>query len=127
MFGRWAGWGTAASSGLVALGLAIRMWAAACAGHHTRSGQIEAPRLITGGPYAFVRNPIYLGSLVLGLGMVGLLGDPWLLLPHALVFAVFFGMIVPAEEQFLAAQFGEEFARFCRAVPRAVPLRCARP
>jgi protein-S-isoprenylcysteine O-methyltransferase Ste14 len=127
LFGEFQTIGVAASLAFVALGLSLRAWAAACAGGHTRSAQIEAPQLVTGGPYAFVRNPIYLGSFVLGLGMVGILGDPWLLLPHALVFSVFFGMIIPAEEQFLAEQFGEEYARFRRAVPRLIPRLRAWP
>jgi protein-S-isoprenylcysteine O-methyltransferase Ste14 len=121
LFGEFAVLGGVASLFCVAVGLGLRAWGAACAGGHTRSGKIEAPRLITGGPYAFVRNPIYLGSFVLGLGVVGLLGDPWLLVPHTLVFTVFFGMIVPAEEQFLMRQFGDEYARFRRAVPRLIP------
>src|SRR5688500_17928599 len=69
--------GQTVSGGLVGRGRSRRAWAAACAGGHTRTGRIEAPDLVTGGPYAFVRNPIYLGSFLLGLGMVGLLGDPW--------------------------------------------------
>jgi len=107
---------------VICIGLSLRAWAAACAGGHTRSDRIEAPLLITDGPYAFVRNPIYLGSFVLGLGMVGLLGDPWLLAPHLLVFGVFFCMIVPAEEQFLARTFGEEYERFRKAVPKLFPM-----
>jgi protein-S-isoprenylcysteine O-methyltransferase Ste14 len=109
------------SFALVLFGLALRGWAAAAAGLHTRTGTIEAPRLATGGPYAFVRNPIYLGSFLIGLGMIGLLRDPWLLVPHSLVFAVFFGMIVPAEERFLEARFGAEFMHFRRDVPKLVP------
>lgn len=121
VFGEFQTAGMVASLALVILGLSLRAWAAACAGSHTRSDQIEAPQLVTYGPYAFVRNPIYLGSFTLGLGMVGLLSDPLLLVLHALVFAVFFGLIVPAEEQFLARQFGEEYARFRSAVPRFFP------
>ncbi|HEX8296648.1 MAG TPA: isoprenylcysteine carboxylmethyltransferase family protein [Chthoniobacteraceae bacterium] len=113
--------GTSVSFFLVALGLMLRAWAAACAGGHTRSDTIEAPRLATDGPYAHVRNPIYLGSVILGLGMVGLLGDPWLILPHVLVFAVFFCAIVPAEEQFLGRQFGDEYAKYRRSVPKLLP------
>lgn len=121
LFGEWQSLGLLASLALVAAGLALRAWAAASAGGHTRSGLIEAPQLVTGGPYAFVRNPIYLGSFVLGLGMIGLLQDPWLLLPHAFVFAIFFGAIIPAEERFLVKRFGDEYLRFCGAVPRLVP------
>jgi protein-S-isoprenylcysteine O-methyltransferase Ste14 len=121
LFGQFQAAGATISFALIALGLGLRAWAAACAGGHTRTGHIEAPRLVTGGPYAFVRNPLYLGSFVLGLGVVGLLGDPWLLVPHLLVFTVFFGMIVPAEEQFLKSRFGDEYTRFRKAVPKAIP------
>src|SRR4051794_25243619 len=54
---------------LVVLGLALRAWGSGCAGTHTRSATIEAPRLITGGPFAYVRNPIYTGTMCLGFGM----------------------------------------------------------
>ena len=121
LFGEFEPLASLLSLTLVLIGLALRAWAAAAAGLHTRTGTIEAPRLATGGPYAFVRNPIYLGSFLLGLGMIGLLRDPWLLVPHSLVFAVFFGMIVPAEEQFLEARFGAEFMHFRRDVPKLVP------
>ena len=60
---------------LVLAGLAIRMWAAGFAGRHTRSEQIEGSKLATTGPYAHLRNPIYLGSALLGVGMVLLIGD----------------------------------------------------
>ncbi len=121
LFGPFSTAGAIGSGALVALGLMLRAWAAASAGGHTRTAEIEAPQLVTGGPYAHVRNPIYLGSFVLGLGMIGLLGDPWLLVPHLAVFYVFFGMIVPAEERFLQRQFGNEFLRFRRAVPKFIP------
>lgn len=120
-FGEFAPIAVVVSLILVLAGLSLRAWAAAIAGDHTRSSKIEAPRLVTGGPFAHVRNPIYLGSFILGFGMVGLLGDLWLLVPHLLVFAVFFGAIVPAEENFLQRRFGEDYARYRRAVPKVIP------
>src|SRR3954449_9027637 len=75
LFGEYRALGRTASLALVLLGLALRAWASASVGHHSRSGEIEAPRLVTSGPYALVRNPIYLGSFILGLGMIGLLED----------------------------------------------------
>ena len=113
--------GTIAALLLVLAGLLLRAWAAGCAGGHTRRATIEAPRLATGGPFAYVRNPIYLASTVLGLGMVGLLGDPWMLGLYVAVFVFLYTAIVPAEERFLRGQFGENYAHYCAHVPRLLP------
>jgi len=53
---------------LVLTGLGVRVLAAGFAGRHTRSSKIEGSKLAIAGPYAHVRNPIYLGSVVLGFG-----------------------------------------------------------
>jgi protein-S-isoprenylcysteine O-methyltransferase Ste14 len=105
----------------VAAGLALRAWGSGCAGFHTRSARIEAPRLITGGPFAYVRNPIYTGTMCLGFGMAALIGDPLAYVLAALAFAILYFSIVPAEESFLQQQFGEAYARYRRAVPRIIP------
>ena len=120
-FGAHATAGTAVSLLLVLAGLLLRAWAAGCAGGHTRRATIEAPCLATGGPFAYVRNPIYLASVILGLGMVGLLGDPWMLGLYVAVFVFLYTAIVPAEERFLRGQFGESYARYCANVPRLLP------
>ena len=111
----------AASLLLVGLGLALRAWAVAYAGHHTRSNTIEAPQLVTDGPYAHVRNPIYLGTILLGLGMVGLLGNPWLLPIYIITLTALLVAIIPAEEAFLQRQFGEEYSRYRASVRRLLP------
>ena len=121
VFGSHRALGVSASVALVLLGLALRAWAGGCAGSHTRNATIEAPRLVTGGPFAYVRNPIYLASIVLGLGMVGLLGDPWMFALYVGVFVFLYTAIVPAEETFLRKTFPEEFARYCENVPRMLP------
>jgi protein-S-isoprenylcysteine O-methyltransferase Ste14 len=106
---------------LVLTGLGIRVLAAGFAGRHTRSSKIEGSQLVIAGPYAHVRNPIYLGSVVLGFGMVLLIGDRRLLALCALTFlALYFGLI-PAEEEFLGRKFQQEYAAYCRKVPRLLP------
>jgi protein-S-isoprenylcysteine O-methyltransferase Ste14 len=106
---------------LVLTGLGIRVLAAGFAGRHTRSSKIEGSQLVIAGPYAHVRNPIYLGSVVLGFGMVLLVGDRRLLALCALTFlALYFGLI-PAEEEFLGRKFKQEYAAYCRQVPRLLP------
>ena len=120
-FGAYQTAGAVVSLLLVLAGLGLRAWAAGCAGGHTRRATIEAPRLVTGGPFAYVRNPIYLASIVLGLGMVGLLADPWMLGLYVAVFVFLYTAIVPAEERFLRGQFGDAYARYCANVPRILP------
>ena len=111
--------------GLVFAGLGVRVWAAGFAGRHTRSSKIEGSQLATAGAYAHVRNPIYLGSVILGIGMVILTGDRRLLLPCALTFlALYFGMI-PAEEEFLSQKFQQEYEAYRLHVPRLLPQRKA--
>lgn len=100
--------------GAVALsGLALRAWA---------TGYIRKnDALATSGPYAFTRNPLYLGSFLIGLGFTIAAGR-WIL---ALVFAVFFlGIYVPVmrvESAMLAKLFGESYERYKDQVPLFVP------
>ena len=114
-------WLRFASTFLIVAGLGFRAWGAAAAGGHTRTAQIEAPRLVTSGPYAYVRNPIYLGTFTLGLGMVGALGDLRLLIPYAGVVAFFSLCVVRAEESFLERTFGDHYSRYCSGVRRFIP------
>jgi protein-S-isoprenylcysteine O-methyltransferase Ste14 len=106
---------------LVLLGIGLRALASGFAGRHTRTAEIEGPRLATGGPYAFVRNPIYSGSMVLGLGVVGLIGSWVMLIPYGMVFALFYFCVIPAEEQFLLRTFGDQYQQYRDNVPRFLP------
>jgi len=88
------------------------------------SGQgsaLEALSLNTRGPYAYVRNPLYLGNLGICLGLMLIAHDPWV---YAVGLAFFFGeyfFIIRAEEDFLGRRFGADFAAYCGKVPRWVP------
>jgi protein-S-isoprenylcysteine O-methyltransferase Ste14 len=103
------------------MGLALRAWASGCAGGHTRSAEIEAPQLVTDGPFAYMRNPIYVGTILLGFGMAALIGDPLAFLLAAIAFFVLYMAIVPAEEEFLGRQFGAAYAHYRAEVPRFLP------
>jgi hypothetical protein len=87
------------------------------AGRHTRSSKIEGTKLATAGPYAHV-NPIYLGIVVLGFGMVLLIGDRRLLVPCAITFLAFYLGLIPAEEEFFGHKFQQEYEAYRRHVPR---------
>jgi len=98
---------------LLAAGEAVRLWA---------SGHIEkTERLATGGPYAHTRNPLYVGSLLLALGVGVAAASPWAVLLVALYFAVFYPAVVREEAAFLRERFGSEYAEWERAVPLFLP------
>jgi protein-S-isoprenylcysteine O-methyltransferase Ste14 len=73
------------------------------------------------GPYAYVRNPLYVGNLGICLGLMLIAHDPWV---YALGLGFFFGsyyFIIRAEENFLRGRFGEAYEDFLRKVPRWLP------
>lgn len=97
---------------LVLPGLALRA-AAACAVRKNRA-------LTVTGPYAFTRNPLYLGSMLIAAGFA-LAARSWpLALLLALGFAVIYVPVIASEERSLRAAF-PEFDSYCRSVPRFIP------
>ena len=98
---------------LAAAGEAVRLWA---------SGHIEKTRrLATGGPYAHTRNPLYVGSALLGLGLAAATASPWVLLAVAAYFAAFYPSVIREESRFLREKFGAEYAAWAEAVPVFLP------
>jgi protein-S-isoprenylcysteine O-methyltransferase Ste14 len=114
---------TLAAGGAVALlGLGLRAWAA---GHIRKNSA-----LATSGPYAYTRNPLYLGSFLLGLGFTIAAGQPLLGL---LFVALFLGIYLPVmrvEAATLSQLFVDDYKRYARAVPlffpRLMPYRDAK-
>jgi len=100
---------------LVALGIAVRFWSV---GH---VGGCKKRRIVTDGPYRFIRNPLYAGSFLVATGMC-LLGGSWTASLVALaLFAALYHATVAVEEHTLETRFGEEYLRYRRRVPRYVP------
>ncbi len=102
----------AASFPLVAAGAALRAYAS---GYVNKNAE-----LATTGPYAYTRNPLYLGSLVLSLGFM-LAARSWLLLAcFLLLFATIYVPTILSEEQWLSGNFAS-FNAYRNAVPRLLP------
>jgi protein-S-isoprenylcysteine O-methyltransferase Ste14 len=82
---------------------------------------VEGHKLITVGPYAYVRNPIYTGMLGM-LIATGLAMEHWVALIVALVIFIV-GMVirVRSEEKLLRTAFGEEFEEYAKRVPAVLP------
>ena len=77
--------------------------------------------LIQEGPYTLVRNPMYLGILFIGLGVVLVLFNMWVAIIFLAIFIVRYLLLIFQEEKKLTALFPEEFPRYCRRVPRLLP------
>ena len=95
------------------LGLLIRAWAA---GHIRKNAE-----LATSGPYAFTRNPLYLGSFILGLGFTISSGRWQLGVVFALLFLGIYLPVMRVESATLAELFGEQFQKYAAAVPMFMP------
>jgi protein-S-isoprenylcysteine O-methyltransferase Ste14 len=109
---------------LLAAGAAVYLW---CAWDFATTGRgtpapIDPPRsLVERGLYRHVRNPMYLGILLL-LGGEALLFRSRALLAYAgLVFLFFFLFVVAYEEPALRRKFGQDYERYCDKVPRWIP------
>lgn len=110
------------------LGEFVRLCALGYTGQPTRSQQLNAPELVVSGPYAIVRNPLYVGNVLNALGTaVAACGD--LSSSGRLVVAavaavttfVVYSSCILAEERFLAQRFGEAYRHYCAQVPRLLP------
>jgi protein-S-isoprenylcysteine O-methyltransferase Ste14 len=114
----------AAGAILALLGEFLRFWGVAYAGSLTRvTGGVGAPEVIVAGPFAHVRNPLYVGNILLYAG-VGLMSNalfPWLVAVAVVYFVFQYSQIVVLEEQFLRKTFASSFEDFARSVPRFLP------
>ncbi len=106
---------------LVLLAWAVRVWGTAyLCGDVVFAPNVQRDRLIVDGPFRYVRNPLYLGNVLLACGM-GLYAPP---LGFAIIVAgnvVLVAMLANEEAKQLALEYGAEYAAYGAAVPAFVP------
>ena len=99
-------------------GLSLRAWAA---GHLAKN-----QRLATGGPYGYTRNPLYLGSALMGLGGA-LAGRSWLIgAAFAALFVLVYWPVMQREARFLRKEFPQSFQPYASQVPCFFPRLSSR-
>ena len=102
-----------AGASLALVGLLLRAWSA---GYLAKN-----QRLVTSGPYAYTRNPLYCGSALMGLG-AAVAGRSWVM---GVAFAAFFTLVywpvMHREAQFLRREFPEAFELYASQVPQFFP------
>ena len=97
---------------LILLGLVIRALA---------SGQVRKNEaLATTGPYAYTRNPLYLGSLLIGIGFALAARSWWVGFVLVVMFFAIYIPVIRGEEKFLREKF-PGFDEYARRVPRMIP------
>jgi protein-S-isoprenylcysteine O-methyltransferase Ste14 len=106
-------WASLLAGALVAcLGLFLRA---------TASGQVKKNDVLaTTGPYAYCRNPLYLGSVLIAIGFAIAARDLWVALAIIALFAFIYVPVIRSEEAFLRGRF-PAYDEYARRVPRLLP------
>ena len=109
---------------LILIGELIRINAVSYAGGITRTMNVGAPSLCTSGPYSRTRNPLYLGNMIIYLGIVLVAGGEYVFILEGIVFLYFtfqYIMIISLEEETLKKLVGDEYISYMENVPRLFP------
>lgn len=107
-----------------AAGEALRLWAVSWTGSETRTtGQPEGTFLILSGPFAYVRNPLYIGNILvyLGLGIMSFSLFPYLQIIAIAFFILQYYFIIRYEEKFLREKFGKRYSDYTDNVHPVIP------
>jgi len=80
--------------------------------------KVYADNLVTEGMFAHGRNPLYIGNLMVLLGILLMHGSPWVIVLGGAFYLASYGAIVAAEERFLREKFGDAYRAYCADVPR---------
>lgn len=105
---------------LVILGQLIRASARGFKAENSSSGET----LVKNGPYSLVRNPMYLGILCIGTGIVFMLFKWWIAAVFLVIFVLRYILLIFEEEKKLLAVFGQDFKDYQKKVPRLLPRPC---
>lgn len=113
-------WLNALGLAVIVSGQALRFAVVGLAYIHRggRQGRVWADRLVTAGLFAHCRNPLYVGNILIYLGIFIVHNNPLTYLVGVPVIILMYASIVATEEAFLKAEFGKEYVRYCRRVPR---------
>ena len=106
-------WRSLALGGAVA---AAGVFLRAMASGHVKKNE----QLATSGPYAYCRNPLYLGSIIIAVGFAIAARDLWVELGIVALFSVIYVPVIRSEETFLRQRFAE-YESYARRVPRLLP------
>lgn len=100
---------------LFTAGAAARWWATLYIGGR------KLDTFISDGPYSICRNPLYVGTFLMGVAIACFLQSVTFAAGFAIATIYYMSVTVPAEESLLRARFGAVYVAYCQRVPRYVP------
>ncbi len=102
----------------------LRLWGVSYAGSETRTtGAVGGTFLVISGPFAHVRNPLYVGNMLIyfGFGIMSFALFPFLQVVALAYFYFQYRVIIKEEEEHLIKVFGKVYEEYCNNVPRFLP------
>jgi len=109
---------------MVLTGEAFRFWGVAYAGSETRTtSRVGGSHLVISGAFAYLRNPLYLGNILIyvGIGVMSMALFPYLQVIAFLFFYFQYRLIISEEEEYLYNTYGKQFEEYRQNVPRLIP------
>jgi len=120
-------WFRVAMAGVSAISIPFTIWGYRALGrnwvHALDQSQFrlrKEERLVTSGPYRYVRNPIYLGAFTLVISLSLLSANAFLFVPTVFIVTLIY-MQIDGEETMLTAKFGDEYREYMKRTPRIIP------
>lgn len=111
---------------LIIAGEIIRIWAVSFAGSETRTTDgVGGSNLVTQGPFSIVRNPLYLGNVLIytGIGIMSFAIFPYLQIFGLIYFTFQYYCIILNEEEYLVKTFSSKFEIYLKSVNRFIPWK----
>lgn len=89
-----------------------------CARGYKEEKSSQGRNLVTDGPYAAVRNPMYFGTLLIGAGVIFTLLQLWVIFPFIIIFLLIYIPQIKKEEALLLKTFKKEYEAYSQSTPR---------
>jgi protein-S-isoprenylcysteine O-methyltransferase Ste14 len=109
---------------IVIIGESIRLWGVSWAGSETRTtDKPGGSYLVISGPFAYLRNPLYLGNILIyaAVGLMSFAIFPYLQIFALAFFFVQYYFIIKSEEGFLIKEYGDQYKEYSKNVCRFIP------
>tara|TARA_X000000950_G_scaffold93138_1_gene117253 strand:+ start:1682 stop:2194 length:513 start_codon:yes stop_codon:yes gene_type:complete len=109
---------------LIVIGEIIRLRSVSFAGGETRTMNVGASSICKSGPYSIVRNPLYIGNMMIYVGFAFVAGSVYVVTISSITLVYFliqYSLIISLEEEALEKKFGDEYITYKKLVPSILP------